>query len=223
MTNAVLILILVAGPVAAFAVVLTLPRWFSRSLHGHRMWRLRDTVVDDVLTGKLPQDHEAVSHLIQVMDMVLHEKRTTLLDAYIASRVSSDVDPTFLKAAQSQGFACPLDGLSAGERALVEDYRRRFTTLLVGSMFLGSWFGIAHVIPFLPSGMRIAMRQASAATRDGIKHRLDDIGSRFEREITASAREATDLAATHSRLTETAIGLATRQDSSRPLRHTITL
>lgn len=212
MNNALLILVLIVGSLSAFVVVLTLPRWFARSLHGHRMWRLRDAVVDDVLAGDLSRDNKAVQHLVGSMDAVLNSRHVALLDVYIIRHVSKRADPALRKLAQKQGFACPLDGLSAAERQRVEEYRERFLTLLVGSMLLGSWLGIAHIVPFVPAGIREAIGEARAATRDGFKHRLDNIRGRFGREITVSAREATDLAAAHTGIAQTAIVFATRHD-----------
>jgi hypothetical protein len=223
MKGGLLIFLLIVGPLAAYLVVLTLPKWFARSLHGHRMWRLRDAVVDDVLDGNLPRDHEAVQHLIRIMDGVLHEKRATLLDVYIVRRACKGVDPAFLSGAQKQGLGCPLDRLSPDERKRVEAYRARFMTLLVGSMLLGSWFGIAHIVPFVPAGVAVTMRHAGVATRDGIRHRIEDLKASFERDIWASAREATDLAASHSRIGQQAAVFAmrhevvlTKQDSLSP-------
>ncbi len=218
MTNALFILVLIVGPLLAFVVVLTLPRWFARSLHGHRMWRLRDAVVDDVLAGDLSRDHKAVQHLIGIMDAVLNSKHVALLDVYIVRRVSKDADPAFRKLARNQGLACPLDGLSPPESQRIEAYRERFMTLLAGSMLLGSWFGIAHILPFVPAGVREAIRQARAATRDGFKHRLNNTRGRFEREITVSAREATDLAAVHAGIAQTAVVFATHHEVNRPSR-----
>ncbi len=199
MKDAVLIAFLIVGPLVACVVVLTLPKWFARSLHGHRIWRLRDQVVDDVHDGRLPRDHKAVQHLIRVMNGILRDKHDTLLDVYIVRRACRGADPAFLASTQKQGFGCTLEGLNPDERELVEDYRRRFVTLLAGSMLLGSWFGIAHIMPFVPAGIAAAMRHASVATRDGIQHRVADLRGRFGRDLWASAREATDLAASRSR------------------------
>lgn len=212
MKNWLIIFLLIVGPLAAYLVVLTLPKWFARSLHGHRIWRLRDAVVDDVLDGNLPRDHQAVQHLVRIMDAVLREKRATLLDVYIVRRACRGMDPAFLSASQKQGLGCPLDGLNPDERKRIEEYRERFMTLLVGSMLLGSWFGIAHIVPFVPAGVAAAMRHASVATRDGIKHRLEDLKTGFERDIWASAREATDLAASRSRIGQQAAVFAMRNE-----------
>lgn len=220
MTDALAMVGLIVGPVAAYVVILTLPRWFTRSLHRHRIWRLRDVVVDDVLAGELPRDHPAVQHLIGCMGAILREKRVTLLNVYIFNHIAKGIDPTLLKAAKKQGLDCPLDGLTPEQRERVELYRQRFTTLLVGSMLLGSWFGIAHIVRFVPAGLRIGMHQAKVATRDGIKHRLDDLKIRFEHDITATAREATDLAATQTRIGQTAMVFAARHDGEHLTRST---
>ncbi len=213
MNNALLIFVLIAGPLVAYVVVLLLPRWFARSLHRHRMWRLRDTVVDDILAGTIPRDHNAVKQLVSGMDTMLRKKQMiTLLDVYTIKWASKGVDPDLLKAKRDEGFRCPLDGLSRAERERIEAYREEFMTLLVGSVLLGSWFGIAHIVRFVPAGVAIGMRQASVATRDGIKHRLEDIKPRFERELLVSARAATDLAASKSHIGPDVAVLATRHD-----------
>jgi hypothetical protein len=213
MNNALLIFVLIAGPLVAYVVVLLLPRWFARSLHRHRMWRLRDTVVDDVLAGTLPRDHTAVKQLVFGMDAMLRRKQIiTFLDVYTMKWASKGIDPGLREASQAKGFHCSLDGLSRDEQERIEAYRAQFMTLLVGSVLLGSWFGIAHIVRFVPAGVAAGMHQASVATRDGIRHRLEDIKSRFEREILVSARTATDLAANKSHIWQDVAVLATRHD-----------
>lgn len=214
MSNVLLIPLLIVGPLLAYVAVLMMPRWFFRSLHGHRMWRLRDAVVDDVLIGNLPRDHNAVKQLIRSMDIVLRERHITLLDVYVVKWASRGLDPVVRKAKQEQGFRCSLEGLTSDERQRVEAYRARFVTLLSGSALLGSWFGIAHIVPFMPAGLAIAMREAGAATRDGIAHRLRGQDVRFGHELWVSAREATDLAANKTRVGQDAAVFAVRHDVS---------
>ena len=223
MTNALLILGLIVGPLAAYIVVLTLPRWFARSLHRHRMWRLRDTVVDDVLDGRLPRENPAVRQLIATMDGVLRDQHANLLDVYIVRRACRDADPAFLKAGEKLGLRCPLDGLSTEQRKVVERYRESFQILLVGSMLLGSWFGIAHILPFVPAGIAEGMRQAGIATRDGIRHRIEGLKDVLGQDIRVSAREATDIAASRSRIGQQAAAFAVRYEAAQIARnHSVT-
>jgi len=213
MTEAVLIPVLIIGPLAAYVVVLTLPRWFARSLHGHRMWRLRDALVDEILDGRLAPEHDAVRHLVAMMDGVLHDRHATLMDVYVVRWACRDADPAFLAANDNVGLRCSLDGLNETERQRVEAYRERFQVLLVGSMLLGSWFGIAHIVPFVPAGVAVAMRQAGAVTREGIKHRVENLRAGLEQDIWVSAREATDLAASRSRIGQQAAVFAAQYEA----------
>jgi hypothetical protein len=146
------------------------------------------------------------------MDGFLADQRATLLDVYVVHRACRGVDVAFLHAKEKQGLHCPLDGLSPEQQKLLESYRERFMTLVVGSMLLGSWFGIAHIVPFVPAGVAAAMRHAGVATREGIKHRLEDAKAHFERDIWISAREATDLAASRSRIGQEAAVFAMRRE-----------
>jgi hypothetical protein len=220
MTEAVLVVTLIVGPLTAYAVVLTLPRWFARSLHGHRLWRLRDALVDQVLDGDLPKNHPAIQQLIATMDAVLDDKHVSLMDVYIVKWACRDADPAFVQAQAKAGLRCPLDGLDAKERELVTWYRERFQVLIVGSMLLGSWFGIAHIVPFVPAGMAAAMRKAGVATKHGIKQRLEGFPQRaFGHDLWAPAREATDLAASRSRVGQQAAVFAARYEVAQLAKH----
>jgi hypothetical protein len=215
MTNALLIIVMIGGPLCLYVVVLTLPRWFARSLHGHRMWRLRDALVDDVLGGKLPRDNEAVKQLVVLIDGAVHDRHTSLLDVYIVGWACRSADPEFLRRYDKAGLSCPLDGLTVAQQQEVMRYREQFKLLYAGSMLLGSWFGIAHILPFVPAGVAAAMQQAGAATREGLMQSVQGFKRAFRRGISTPAREATDLAAMRSRAGQEAAAFAVRSEASR--------
>src|SRR5580692_11310833 len=80
--------------VGLWAACMLGPRWFARSLHRHRMWRLRDDLVDDVIAGRLPRDHDAVRHLLSRMEDTLRlGPNVTLSDVLIFHRHLAKLSP----------------------------------------------------------------------------------------------------------------------------------
>jgi hypothetical protein len=197
MPKALILLLLVSGPVATLVVVFMLPRWFPRRLHLHRVWRLRDAVVDDIIAGGLPKDHPAVVQLVQLMEVALRARRLTLLDVYLFTWSCRGMDSATINTMRREAKLAPLTGLTPGQKAKVNEYRERFNILMVGAMLLGSWFGLAHVATFIPivlvRGARNVAKEGSIPIRDRSLHHL-------ETGIVVTGRTATDTAVTDSRL-----------------------
>jgi hypothetical protein len=140
------------------------PRWFARSLHRHRMWALRDALVDDVIYGRLPRDHDAVRQLVKNMDTTLRLGLDfTLSDALIFSRQLRKIEPSAQRFLMED--KCPLDGLTSQQRALIKKYNENFGLLIVGLLLLGSWFGLICVagVFLVLAAQRIARQWRSAS------------------------------------------------------------
>jgi hypothetical protein len=170
---------------ALFIALVSMPRWFARTLHGHRLWRLRDEFVDALIAGQLPRDHEAVRLMLLDMEFVAQNgKQLTMLDLYICRWLVRRMDPESRAVLEGQ-LDIPHEDLSQAERELFESFYARFSMLAGGSMLLGSWIGLATVARFFPRALRQAIRDKSP-----------DIGER----VTRWGKNATDLAATETRL-----------------------
>lgn len=183
MQNLILVLALALVTTGLYVAIITLPRWFVRGMDHHRMWALRDDVIDDIIAERLPRDHPAVRQLVQRMELVLRDgKHITLLDVQIFARLLGRLEPPLQRAIKKQGQMCSLKGLSDSERKLVEEYRQRFLLVVAGSMLLSSWFGLAQVMRFIPGAL---IRRIRASER----HLLT-----LEVDFRSTAREATDKA-----------------------------
>jgi hypothetical protein len=179
------IIIMLLILVGLWAACVLGPRWFARSLHRHRMWQLRDDLVDDVIVGRLPRDHEAVRHLIKKMDTTLRfGPNVTLSDVLIFNRHFARVSQSarrFVRRPQ-----CPLDGLTTDQRSSVKKYEREFDLLLVGLLLLGSWLGLIAVIGVFLS---LAVRRIAKLWRRPLSL------ASLQRVVGSIARQATDKAA----------------------------
>jgi hypothetical protein len=149
--NEVIVIALVLATVVALVVLLTLPRWFARSIGQERMWRLRDRLVKNIwVNHELPSDHPAVVQLIEVMDRVLREgKHYTLLHVYLLDRTFGRLDQTKFQE-MKENRKESLSGLTSEERIALKRYRDEFELLFAGSLLLGSWFGLLQVARFAP-------------------------------------------------------------------------
>jgi hypothetical protein len=190
MRTALVALSMIVGPVAAFVIVVMLPRWFPRRMHGHRMWRLRDSIVDDIIQGGLPNDHPAVRQLVQQVEASLRMKRLTLLDLYIFRWACMGIDASMQAEMRRGSVPCSSKGLTAEQTERVRAYRESFEVLMVGWLLLGSWFGLLHVVRFFPR----ALSQGDPVQTQGRPLRRIEVG------VTSSARDATDMAAKGTRL-----------------------
>jgi hypothetical protein len=195
MQTALIILCLVVGPVLALVVVIMLPRWFPRRLHIHRMWRLRDEVIDEMLESSLPIKHPCVRRLASDVEGALHAKHLTMLDLYIFTWAFRGMDADVQRTMERHAAMPSSNGLTPEQKLSVERFRERFNVLLVGSVLTGSWFGLAHVALFIPR----ALVQLVRSLHGGVS---------LEDGVVASARTATDTAAKDTRLGQRIANLA---------------
>jgi hypothetical protein len=139
--------------IALIITFATLPWWLARSLHGHRIWRLRDNFVGDILSERLPEDHPAVRQLLRRFEFVLkpraHPRRITMINLVVMLAVRRTVSPATREYVDKCVEDCSLDGLEPVERDRLVGYRDRLNVLLAGSTLTGSWLGIAVVFVFL--------------------------------------------------------------------------
>ena len=152
-----LITLLLFGLTAAFV---TLPRWFARSLHRHRLWRLRDAIVDQIIDGSLPGDHPAVKEIQQrVEDTICVCGKLILLHLWLFHRASKRVGvrpaPRFPS----------LTGLSPEQAELVTQYRQSWDILCTGMVLLGTWVGVGVVMWRLPQALRDAHSTRTSGDR----------------------------------------------------------
>jgi hypothetical protein len=136
--------------------MLRVPDWFARSLVRHRLWRLRDQIVDDVLAGRLPGTHAAVKELLRRTDWTIR-KGTELnmlafhVWAWVLRRSDEDARKPVLRATPEPAS---LKGLAEDERERVDQYREHLALLASASVLLGTWVGIATVLRFVVPAVR---------------------------------------------------------------------
>lgn len=166
------------------ASLITLPRWCVRSLHRHRLWRLRDQVVDSVLAGCLPANHPAVKYLISELERAIrHCHRMSLLKLrgfILLRRRLSRAAETQLR---SRSAPPSLAGLGEAEKMLLKEYRQAEATLLAGNLLLGSWLGVYLVLRRLP-----AAATRSAGARQAMTMAADEVTTKTR--IGRAARDA---------------------------------
>jgi len=150
----------------ACAAFVTAPRWFSRSLHRHRLWRLRDGFVDHLMDHDLPQDHPAVRQLRWLMKCALDGGRpgNRALDISVFRWAKRGISPLARQELSTEARLCPLDGLTPEQQSLLTQYRANFETLVVGMLLLGSFWGTFIVIRFLPQVIAEERRNRTVAS-----------------------------------------------------------
>jgi len=195
---AIVTVLLLAVAFTGFVVALvTTPRWFARSLHRHRIWRLRDSLVNAMLEDMLPMKHPAVRRLLGHMDFCLaNESKVRAIDFAVFRWAFDGISPLAKEEIARKSAMPPTDDMSDDQRALLTTYSERYKTLLAGSVLLGSWFGIATVLWFLPKASAVVkqQRKASSATPlegDGVDGPI--VSARV------ALREATDEAASETK------------------------
>jgi hypothetical protein len=185
MSSTLFIIIMLIVLIGLWAACMLGPRWFARSLHRHRMWRLRDELVDDMIVGRFPRDHDAVRHLQGKMDTTLRlGPNVTLSDVLIFHRYLAKLSPSARRFVAKP--ECPTDGLSDDQRAALKKYEDEFGLLVVGLLFLGSWFGLIFIIGTFVS---LTLRRLVKIWRAPISI------AAIQRVLGSIARQATDKAA----------------------------
>lgn len=127
--------------VAAFAM---LPKWFTRSMSKHSMWRLRDDLVDDMIAERLPADEPAVKDLLTRFEWAINESRSfDLLHLLVWYRATRGVPKKVLcELAAIPGLA----NLPKGQADRIVEYRQQYTRIAISAVFLSSWLGMAIVL-----------------------------------------------------------------------------
>jgi hypothetical protein len=188
----VLVLICFAVLWAAWLLV---PRWFARSIHRHRMWTLRDQLVDDIIAGRLPHDHPAVRQLARNIDRALRDgMNITYFDVRVFARRYRRLDSSTRAILDKRIARRPTDGLTQDQCKRIKGYETCWELLRVGHLMLGSWLGLAYVSWQF---FNLATKSAIEAGRHvGWKTQISlaKLGW-FAATVAAIARQATDTAA----------------------------
>jgi hypothetical protein len=161
---AVLVVVLFAAIfIVLFFALVFIPTWFVRSLHCHRMWRLRDQIAFDILDGRLDGQHPAVRQLLLDATRTAsmhHEISTPRLIA--AVDVQRRLSPAAKEKFRQELRPLPTTGLLKEQEELVVARRRQSSLLDAESVLLGSWLGVAMVLLLLPKAF-IARRRHQRA------------------------------------------------------------
>lgn len=141
--NELVVFVWAAVLVALWVALVTSPRWFFRSLGRHRLWELHDSLNDDIREGFLPQ-HPAVLGLRRKVGVAISDvTKMRLLDALIFRRLRAGLSPEAIALLDAE----PSDeGLGEKERQRLREHEHRFELLLMASLLLGSWTGLAIIL-----------------------------------------------------------------------------
>lgn len=165
---------LVAGLIGTSACLVALlwsfataPRWFARSIHRYRLWELRDSLVDDILDGRLPCSHPAVKQLRSITEFAVASniRHLDLIISAWAQRPLSSQTQEWLR--EESALLAP-DGLTDEQAGCVLAYQSQFLKLVVGSLLLGSWIGLIEVFRAIPRARSLdrATRAAEPPARE---------------------------------------------------------
>jgi hypothetical protein len=182
-----LLLVLLAG-------LVTFPRWYARSLHRYRLWRLRDSIVDQIIDGSLPHPDKnpAVKQLLtRTQTAITNTARFTILDGVILVRLSHGLSREAQERLTARFALCSTDGLDKQQCEVITNYRNELDVICGGTLLLGSWLGLLTVIAFFPKVHRArqgSFRQAAAAATDEAT-----ASTRIGRKAREAAEEKLDL------------------------------
>ncbi len=183
MSSAIQIALVVLVPTALFVVFLRIPHWGAQSLNRHRLWRLRDRIVDDMIDGRLPKDDPAVRDLLRKVEFVIRNTPTiTALMVYVWKSL-----PESHKArgkAEVHRLERSKDALSSEECERLKRYEARLRSLLASTTLLGSWLGLATILRFVIPALRMVHRERAQIGRSRLPA--------LEDEVKVTLRTATD-------------------------------
>jgi hypothetical protein len=175
--------------IALFTVLFVMPRWCFRSVHRHRMWRLRDDIVDKVIDGVLPADHPAVRQLVgRVNGSIRLAPKITLLRLLVIDKVTGKTSPEVRAVLDEHAGCGPCDMTELTEEQcdLIARYNDRINILRIGTTLTGSWLGIAVVAAVVPL---VAVTPAARTIRQALGRAVDEVSAtRFGRRVGESAR-----------------------------------
>lgn len=170
--------------------ILTLPRWFVRSMHRHRLWRHRDRIVGAVLAGRLPR-HPAVWELLNDVERsIASAHRLTLFRVISAQRSFRRLTPAAKMRWVERCRVSSADDIDPAARTLFREYQARTEVLATGNMLLGSWLGVLMVLAMVVFDIwddrrAIFNRSVLARAADEVVTRTK-IGQAASRSVTAS-------------------------------------
>ncbi len=164
-------------PVGLIVTLVLAPRWLIRSMSKHALWRLRDDLVDDTLSGELPADNAPVQELIRRTEWAIKEARSfDLLHLWVWSRAVRCIPPKDL---EELAHIPSLDGLTEEQQALVTDYRLRYNSVAIRAILLSSWLGIGLVVRMVARVLwrALAERTERRDVRVVVRQATDEIAS----------------------------------------------
>lgn len=140
--------LLIIVPTGVWIAILRIPYWFSRSLHRHRMWRLRDAVADDLISGRIPKHHPAARDLLRRTESAIDEMQSlTAVAVYVFVRVCRRSSGDVLN--RMRPTPPSLDGLSPEQRARITEHKDLLSSLCASAILTGTWVGLATILRFL--------------------------------------------------------------------------
>lgn len=173
-----LMVVILAIPLVLLVAVVTMPRWCIRSLAKHALWRLRDDIVDDTITGELPTDHKAVREIVAMAEWAIRDGRSfDLLHLVVWWRACRNIPEETRRALQQE---VTLVGLTDEQAERVKAYRARYVQVAITALMLSSWMGVATVLRFAVPAILRARAEAPETIR---------VGSAVQRAASAAASE----------------------------------
>lgn len=164
MSSTAQVALLIGSSTALFVAFLRAPQWCMRSLHRHRLWRLRDEIADDLIDGRLPKDHAAARELLRRAELAI-EETTSMLGFYVWAWVSRRSDPMLVRSFRRKGAS--FDGLSSTQRERIIAHRECLGYLSASSVLTGTWVGLATILRFVIPAIKDERRR-SVRPRDGV-------------------------------------------------------
>lgn len=145
------ILSLVVTSLAAFAGVAVLLPYFARSVHRHKLWELRDDIIDAHLDGRLPMQG-AVVDLLNVIARTIRAPHRYTMASLVASAAAfpgefrhhmAQTTPERLAEREFE-----MAGFDGAERALYDKFDRRLMRLTARHLVFGAPSGWLLTFPF---------------------------------------------------------------------------
>lgn len=181
--GALLIILWAAVLVMLSLALVTAPRWCFRSRARHRLWVLRDSLVDEVLSGTLPAAPAVLSLQRDIEVAIECVTKMRLLDVEVFRRllrgVSNEARTAFGRSPRDR------DGLGEADVSRLQVYEARLWVLVLGSLLVGSWFGVAII-------GRAYLAAAVRGSRSGVGDAVQKASeTRLGKEFKKAARDAT--------------------------------
>jgi hypothetical protein len=133
----VLVLAAIFGVAIAF---IRLPRWYGVSISRHKMWRLHDQIINDIITGALPEV-EAVWMLVDDVDSTIEIARFVTLPRLLAMRRRRRGESS-RSVEREQTREQSLALLKPSQRSCYRLRAVRLDTLRARHLYVGTWTGL---------------------------------------------------------------------------------